>query len=108
MLGFTGNVGYFLAIALAVPLAGTALVALVIGCLPVVMAILGNRGADRIPPRASALPLLLLAAGLVVFNAAAFGAAQAAGANGPFFAGLGLTLLALALWAYYGLRIARR
>ncbi len=78
LLGFAGNVGYYLLMALAVPLAGSAVVALVIGCLPVVMAVLGNAGPGRVPARRLAPPLLVLGAGLLVVNGAALAEARAA------------------------------
>ena len=106
LLGFAGNVGYYLAMSLAVPRAGTAVVALVIGCLPVVMAVLGNKGPQRVPLRRLVPSLLLIAAGLLAVNGAAFADAKAVGALAPFFLGLVLTLAALALWAWYGLRNA--
>lgn len=106
LLGFTGNVGYYLAMSLAVPRAGTAVVALIIGCLPVVMGVLGNRGIRRVPPRKLAPSLLLIAGGLLVVSGAAFVDAKAVGALAPFFLGVVLTFAALALWAWYGLRDA--
>ncbi len=107
LLGFAGNVGYYLLMALAVPLAGSAVVALVIGCLPVVMAVLGNAGPGRVPARRLAPPLLVLGAGLLVVNGAALAEARAGGTSAAFAGGLGLTAAALALWAWYGLANAR-
>ena len=106
LLGFAGNVGDYLALSLAVPRAGTAVVAMIIGCLPVIMAILGNKGFQRVPPRRLVPSLLLIATGLLAVNGAAFVNAKAVGALAPFFLGLVLTLTALALWAWYGLRNA--
>jgi len=83
LLGFAGNVGYYLAMSLAVPRAGTAVVALVIGCLPVVMAVLGNKGPQRVPLRRLVPSLLLIAAGLLAVNGAAFANAKAVGGAMP-------------------------
>ena len=107
LLGFAGNAGYYLAMSLAVPRAGTAVVALIIGSMPVVMGILGNKGEKRIPARRLVPSLLLIAAGLLAVNGSAFADAKALGTLGNFAAGVTLTLGALALWAWYGLRNAR-
>jgi drug/metabolite transporter (DMT)-like permease len=106
-LGFTGNVGYYLAVSAAVPRAGTAVVALIIGCVPVVMSVLGNRGERRLPPRKLAPSLVLIAAGLLTVNGAAFAQAKTVGAVGAFATGVVLTLAALSLWTWYGLTNAR-
>jgi drug/metabolite transporter (DMT)-like permease len=107
LLGFAGNVGYYLAMSLAVPRAGTAVVALIIGCLPVVMGVLGNKGEQRIPTRRLVPSLLLIAAGLLAVNGSAFAVAKALDMLGRFAAGVILTLAALTLWTWYGLRNAR-
>jgi drug/metabolite transporter (DMT)-like permease len=100
-------VGYYLAVSAAVPRAGPAVVALIIGCLPVVISILGNRGNRRIPMGKLLPSLLLIAAGLLIVNGAAFANAKALGAIGPFAIGVVLTLAALVLWAWYGLTNAQ-
>ena len=106
LLGFTGNVGYRLAMLLAVPRAGSAVVALVIGCLPVVMAVLGNNGPRQLPLRYLATPLGLIASGLLAANGAGFANARTVGALVPLFLGLLPTIAALTLWTWYGLRNA--
>jgi drug/metabolite transporter (DMT)-like permease len=102
-LGFAGNVGYYLAVSAAVPRAGTAVVALIIGCVPVVMSVLGNRGEWHIPLHKLAPSLLLIAAGLLTVNGAAFAQAKTIGALGDFATGVALTIAALAVWTWYGL-----
>ncbi|GBQ36519.1 DMT family transporter [Gluconacetobacter azotocaptans] len=105
LLGFTGNVGYYLALSLAVPLVGPAAVALVVGCLPVLMAVLGCRTTGlplgRLMP---ALAFILL--GLALVNGVALLQARAAGGVGGPLWGLLLAVGAMVLWAWYGMRNA--
>jgi drug/metabolite transporter (DMT)-like permease len=107
LLGFTGYAGYFLCMALAVPRSGTAIVALIIGALPVILALLGNRGAGAKPISALALPLSLIGCGLAVINADAVLAAATPADRNRLLAGIALTLTALALWTWYALANAR-
>ncbi|WP_440862145.1 hypothetical protein, partial [Stenotrophomonas maltophilia] len=75
---------------LAVPLVGTAIVALIIGALPVAMALGGNSGADRLPLGRLLPPLAAIGLGLAVVNGAAVGDAPEAGRLG-IAAGIALT-----------------
>jgi len=106
LLGFAGNVGCYLILSLAVPRAGTAVAALIIGCLPAVMGVLGNRGPTRIPMRRLAPSLLTIGAGLLVANVQALLHAKAGGTLGVFVGGVALAVAALVLWSWYGLRNA--
>ena len=105
-LGFAGNVGYYLAASLAVPLVGPEIVALVIRTLPVIIGLLGNRGRSKLPLRELAVPLLLIVLGLCLVNGTALATANMAGTTSTFAAGLALTIVATALWAWYGVRNA--
>lgn len=105
LLGFTGYAGYYAAIALAVPLAGAPLVALIIGALPLVLALAGHAQGNP-PLRRLAWPLALVAAGLLVINGAAFRGAGDASGRAALALGVALAVLGLALWSVYGLRNA--
>lgn len=99
-LGGIGYIGYFIAVAYAVRLAGPALPPLVIGLMPVVLALIANaRGAAlnwaRILP-----PLILIGAGVLIVNV---GPLTKGEAPPGFLAGLLAALLALAIWVVYGL-----
>jgi drug/metabolite transporter (DMT)-like permease len=107
LLGFTGNAGYYLAMATAVPKAGTAVVALIIGALPVVLALAGQRGRGTIPLRRLALPLASIAAGLAIINGDAFLKTATPAGRADLTLGIILTLAALVLWTWYGLANAR-
>ena len=105
LLGAAGFNLYFGLIALAVPLAGTAIVALIIGALPVAMAIGGNRGANRLSPKRLVPPLVAIAAGLAIVNGAALGTAHPAGRAG-IIAGVLLAAGGFLSWYWYGMRNA--
>ncbi|MBB2175941.1 DMT family transporter [Gluconacetobacter johannae] len=105
LLGFTGNVGYYLALSLAVPLAGPPVVALVIGCLPVLMSVLGHR-TSGLPLRRLMPALMVILFGLALVNGVALLQARAdGGGHGPLW-GLLLAVGALVLWSWYGMRNA--
>lgn len=101
-LGAVSYVGYFLVIAAAVHFAGPAIPPLVVGAMPVVIGLIGNRGRDRIPFARLAAPLVLVGGGLVLVNLEAFlSGAVAEGSGLRFAAGLGFSFLALAMWSGY-------
>jgi drug/metabolite transporter (DMT)-like permease len=98
-LGGAGNVAYYGAMALAVPRIGSASVALIIGCVPVLLGLTGIRW------RLLARPLVLVAAGLLLVNGAAL---LDAGVDLQRTAtGFALAFVALALWCWYGIANAR-
>lgn len=106
VLGFTGYTGYYLAVALAVPLAGTPPTVLIIGALPIVLALAGHRR-DDVPLPRLALPLALILVGLLVVNGGALARSAIPTERGAVAVGIGLAIAGLALWTVYGLRNAR-
>ncbi|WP_295952067.1 DMT family transporter [Rhodoferax sp.] len=101
-LGLIGYVGYFLTIAAAVIYAGPVIPPAFVATVPVVLAIIGNFGPDRISWRSLAPPLALALAGLLLVNAE--------GLTHPSDTPLGHTLLgivfsiaAVALWTLFGI-----
>lgn len=106
LLGLMGFNGYFALMALAVPLIGPAIVALIIGALPVAMAIGGNRGQDRIAPARLVLPLGLIGGGLILVNGLTLAAAPSPEDRLAMALGLALTAAAFASWYWYGMRNA--
>ncbi|QCI65513.1 DMT family transporter [Phreatobacter stygius] len=105
LLGAAGFNVYFGLIALAIPLVGTSIVALIIGALPVAMAIGGNRGTDRLSFRRLLPPLTAIALGLAIVNGAAFGETPEAGRPGILL-GVALAVGGFASWYWYGMRNA--
>ncbi len=111
-LAAVGNLLYYLCLASAIQQAGGALPTVIIGTLPVVIAISANvrdrRRDGRLPWRRLALPLLAIGAGIACVNEAELGrlAAQG-GADLPGYGfGAALAACAVACWTWYPLRNA--
>jgi drug/metabolite transporter (DMT)-like permease len=107
VLGFTGYTGYYLAVALAVPLAGTPPTVLIIGALPIVLALAGHRRDNAVTLRSLALPLALILAGLLAVNGEALVRSAMPMERAGVALGIALALAGLALWTVYGLHNAR-
>ena len=106
-LGLSGFVIYYLCVAFSVSLAGPAIAPLVIGGLPLVLAIYGNWRERNVPWRMIAGPLLLIAAGLAVVNLATIQSAGSAAAQKNVILGFLLALLGLTVWFLYAITNAR-
>jgi drug/metabolite transporter (DMT)-like permease len=111
-LSLLGNIVYYVGLAVSVQIAGVAPASLIIGLLPVTITLVGARKAGKrpgegVPLRRLAAPLLLVAAGVLCINVAAFQAA-----TGVDVARLSLGLLAaagaLGVWTVYAVWNARR
>lgn len=109
-LALIGNLLYFATLASAIQLAGAPLPTLIIGTLPVVIAVTANLldrrrggGEDAVPWRRLALPLVLILAGLWAMHA---GAVEGT-AGADYLLGLLLALSALACWTWYPIRNSR-
>jgi drug/metabolite transporter (DMT)-like permease len=101
-LGGIGYVGYFVSTAYAVRLAGAAIPPVVIGTMPVLLALAGNWRDRSIPWSNLAAPLLLITAGVLTFNLGVLGA-SVPGEQGAIMAGTFFAVLALVIWIAYGL-----
>lgn len=101
-LGSFGYVGYFMSISYAVRYAGTAIPPLVIGTMPVLLAVIANFKDRSIGWSALALPLILIAAGIGWVNVSIF-ATTSAGDQTGILLGIAAALIGLALWVVYGL-----
>lgn len=102
LLGGAGYVGYFVCAAFAVQFAGAAIPPVIIGTMPVFLAIIGNLSDRSAPWHALALPLLLTAIGVAIVNAAALREADVFDMQ-PVRLGILASLAALAIWIVYGL-----
>jgi drug/metabolite transporter (DMT)-like permease len=111
-LAAIGNLLYYLCLAAAIQRAGAPLPTMLIGTLPVVIAITANRRDHRRDgrlPWARLLPsLLLIAAGIACVNQVELQAlqARAPGDYGRYLQGGALALIAVACWTWYPLRNA--
>lgn len=101
-LAVLSNSLYYGLLVVGVRDAGVAVAGLVIGTIPLWLSMLGRLEAHAVQPPWSrlALPMLLVAAGIVLVNAQAFRDAQAAGSQ-HFARGLAAALAALACWTAY-------
>ncbi|MGX4643462.1 DMT family transporter [Massilia sp. SYSU DXS3249] len=104
----SGNLVYYMLLALGVKLAGVAPTSLIIGLVPVAVTLLGRRDQGAVPLRRLALPLLVVAVAIGCINVDALAHAQASGAGWPVIL-LGVTCAAGALlcWTWYALDNAR-
>ncbi|MBY5775454.1 DMT family transporter [Rhizobium leguminosarum] len=102
LLGGAGYVGYFISVAFAVQLAGAAVPPVIVGTMPVFLAIIANIRDRSAPWQALALPLVLIAIGVVIVNAATVSAADVADTE-SILLGVLASSAALATWIAYGL-----
>ncbi|MBA8899272.1 DMT family transporter [Phyllobacterium sp. P30BS-XVII] len=101
-LGATGHVGYFVCVAFATTLSGAAIPPIIIGTMPVLLAIIANRRDHSAPWRSLILPLALIATGVGIINAATINEAPARDIY-PILLGILASVTALAIWIVYGL-----
>ena len=111
-LSLLGNIVYYVGLAISVQIAGVAPASLIIGLLPVTLTLVGAQKSGKgpgegVPLRRLAAPLLLVAAGVLCINIAAFQTA-----TDVSVARLSLGLLAaagaLAVWTVFAVWNARR
>ena len=100
-LSAVGNIIYYLALSAAIQLAGAPLPTLIIGTLPVVIAVCSNLG-DRQFSWARLLPsLVLIGLGLLCVNADQLARLDAQNALSAYVTGAGLAVVANAAWTWY-------
>ncbi|WP_165185240.1 DMT family transporter [Caulobacter soli] len=106
-LSLLGNIVYYVCLAISVQIAGVAPASLIIGLLPVTITLVGAKPGEGVALRRLAAPLLLVGAGVVCINVAAF---QTAGGVdvGRLVLGLLAAVGALAVWTVYAVWNARR
>lgn len=112
-LAVVGNLLYYFCLAGAIQRAGAPLPTMLIGTLPVVIAICANLRPDgrdaQIPWRRMALPLLLTGAGIACVNRSELAGQAVQGQTSllRYLGGAALALAAVACWTWYPLRNAR-
>jgi drug/metabolite transporter (DMT)-like permease len=104
----TGNIVYYVLLALGVKLAGVAPTSLIIGMLPIAITLMGRKDHGAVSLRSLALPLLVVVAGIACINVDMFQQAQAGHtALGRTALGLLCAAGALACWSWYAIDNAR-
>ncbi len=98
----TGSVLYYALVAVSVRLAGPTVAVATIGLVPVVMALVSARGTGRIAGLVPALGLVGIGQVLLHSQPGMMGG-PGEGVSLPALVGLGLAVLALASWSWYGL-----
>lgn len=112
-LALIGNLLYYATLSSAIQLAGAPLPTLMIGTLPVVIAVCANLidrregGGEGVPWRRLAMPLLVMLAGLATVHADTSAAAAPAAGTGSYLSGIALAFCALACWTWYPIRNSR-
>ncbi|MDK4724942.1 DMT family transporter [Rhizobium phaseoli] len=102
LLGGVGYVGYFVSAAFAVQLAGAAIPPVIIGTMPVSLAIIANFRDRSAPWQTLALPLAMILIGVAIVNLATSSAADIS-ATGSIILGILASCVALVIWIVYGL-----
>lgn len=102
LLGGAGYVGYFISAAFAVQLAGAAVPPIIIGTMPVFLAIIANLRDRSAPWKALALPFTLITIGVAIVNAATISTGDVADTT-SILLGILASSAALAIWIAYGL-----
>src|SRR5205823_6232991 len=105
----TGNVGYYLLLVIGIVTVGAPATDLVIGCIPIVLALVGNWVAPAYAWRRIVLPVVLVSVGLVIVNTLEISGSRAYN-PAPVavkIAGLIAAFGAVAIWSWYALANAR-
>lgn len=104
-----GNVGYYLLLVIGIWTAGAPLTDMVIGAIPVAVAVVGNLLSPAYRWRSLVLPLILVTAGLALVGALEISGVHAYLARPPAekAAGIGAACGADILWTWYALANAR-
>jgi drug/metabolite transporter (DMT)-like permease len=106
-LSLLGNIVYYVGLAVSVQIAGVAPASLIIGLLPVTITLVGAKPGEGVPLRRLAAPLLLVAAGVLCINIAAFQTATDVSV-GRLSLGLMAAAGALVVWTVFAVWNARR
>lgn len=105
-LSLVGNIVYYLFLSAGIQAAGVPLASVIIGALPVVIAVSANWHERALPWARLAPSLGLMVAGIALVNRSEM-ARVAAGEAGAYALGAALTLVAVAAWTWYPIRNAR-
>lgn len=109
LFALAGNVGYYLLLVVGIRTAGAPLTDMVIGAIPVVVAVVGNWLSPAYRWRRLTLPLILVTAGLLLVSTLEIAGVHAyqPGSAGEKMAGLIAACGAVVLWTWYALANGR-
>jgi len=104
----SGNIVYYIFLALGVQLAGVAPTSLIVGLVPVSVTLLGRRDRGAVPLARLLAPLAVVAAAILCINIDVFSHAKGSGASlASTLLGVACACGALACWTWYALDNAR-
>jgi drug/metabolite transporter (DMT)-like permease len=103
LFAFAGNIGYYLALTLAIHYAGIALPALIVGALPVTMMIYANIKNKEFSFQRLLIPISLILIGIVALKYFQYSEEIASEKNlTQMLIGAAWSLSALAIWTWFG------
>ncbi|WP_437970715.1 DMT family transporter [Sorangium sp. So ce260] len=105
-LAFAGNAGYYAVLVLSIRHAGVPVAALIVGSLPVTMAVYGNWIGRELDVRRLIPPLSLILGGLIAMNGYKLVNAPSPSASRDLVMGIVYAMSALGLWTWYGVQNA--
>ena len=106
-LSLVGNLLYYAFLAAAIQTAGVPLPTVIIGTLPVVIAVVSNLSQRTLPWARLAPSLAVILAGIALVNQAELARATADGAGARQALGAALAVIGVACWTWYPIRNAR-
>jgi drug/metabolite transporter (DMT)-like permease len=106
-LALVGNILYYLFLSAAIQLADAPLPTMLIGTLPIVIAIVANFSAEALPWRRLLPSLLVIASGIALVNSHEMALLDDQRSAEDYFLGTVCALLAVFAWTWYPLRNSR-
>lgn len=103
LMGSLGYTLYYACVVVGVRLSGVSLATLIIGTLPVTIALTGRLAGDTTPMRRLLLPVALVGAGLIAINTDAFEMAGGGRAAWDVAFGVAFTTIGLVAWNIFAL-----
>jgi drug/metabolite transporter (DMT)-like permease len=106
-LALVGNILYYLFLSAAIQLADAPLPTMLIGTLPIVIAVVANMGSEALPWRRLLPSLAVMASGIALVNRHEMALLGDPRSAHDYFLGALLALAAVAAWTWYPLRNSR-
>lgn len=108
LFAVAGNIGYYFLLVQGIALVGAPVVAVIIGTLPVTVAVYGNLRRREFPFSRLVLPIGLILLGLVAVNVSELDFSGLSGRSlGAQLLGVGCAVVALAMWTWFGVANAQ-